>query len=429
MKSNRLVSIILVLFLCLLLVACGGNDETSGKADDGQVTLQYWVGWSPGEANAKESRELIEEYEKENPNIKIDIQELNYEMIHDKLVAGISAGEVPDISWGLGEWVAEFNSMDAFMDLTEYVNNWDDKKNIQERALEAVTINNKIVGLPFQTGARGLLVHDDILKKAGIETVPKTWDELIKVGKEYNKKTNNYLFGFTGTSVRAPQEMIGYFAQNGVEIATEMSDGKFKNTWKEDTKQLEAVANVFDFYKDLIDSKVVDPNSKTWDWESADTNFSTGNIAMEVSGNWMSEREVSNPDTMKDVSIFPTPYGEKPATFLEVKPLFIFKDSKHKEEAWKFAQFIMSKEFQEKVQPSNTPRTDVMEEGKWGKDFQKLVETGVSFPPVSLGNITTNMEDALAKVLQNNEDSLEVAKWLSDEINKSLETSGELSNN
>ncbi|UOQ86977.1 ABC transporter substrate-binding protein [Gracilibacillus salinarum] len=426
-KLTSFITVILLLGVSLLLISCGKANESSGDKNEGEITLEYWVGWSPGEENAIESKKLIEQYEKENPNININIQELNYDMIHDKLVTGITAGDVPDLSWGLGEWVADLNGMGGLMDLTGYVNEWNDKENIQQSSLDALTINDKLVGLPYQTGARALLVHENMLKDTGINKVPETWDELIRIGKEYNENTGKYLYGMTGTSVRAPQEMIGYFAQQGVEIASESENGKFRNTWNDNPKELEAATKVFAFYQDLIENKVVDPNAKTWDWETADTNFATGTYAMEVVGNWMQERESSNPETMKDVSVTVPPYGEEPATFLEVKPIFIFKQSEHPEEAWKFAQFLLSKEFQEKVQSANTPRTDVVEDTKWGNGFKDLGEIGVSFPPVPMGNITKNMEDALAKVIQNNEKPKEVAKWLSDEINKSLKTSGVLS--
>ena len=53
----------------------------------------------------------------------------------------------------------------------------------------------------------------------------------------------------------------------GLEICSLQDDGMYKNTWKDNADQLAAAADVFQFYKDCIDSGVVDPNSKSFGYE------------------------------------------------------------------------------------------------------------------------------------------------------------------
>lgn len=77
--------------------------------------------------------------------------------------------------------------------------------------------------------------------------------------------------------------------------------------------------------------------------------------------------------------------------------------------------------------PDRSPRSDVSTDSKWSKDFQALADTGVTFPPVTLGGITQAMQDAIAKVLQEGETPEAAAEWLSDAVNASLSDSGELS--
>jgi multiple sugar transport system substrate-binding protein len=52
----------------------------------------------------------------------------------------------------------------------------------------------------------------------------------------------------------------------------------------------------------LIDNKIIDSSAKNWGWEETDENFATGITSTYVTGNWLAERESSNPDTMGDVS-------------------------------------------------------------------------------------------------------------------------------
>ena len=45
-------------------------------------------------------------------------------------------------------------------------------------------------------------------------------------------------------------------------------DGKYKNTWKDNKDELEKATKVFQFYKDLVDQGIIDPNCKNWGWEA-----------------------------------------------------------------------------------------------------------------------------------------------------------------
>lgn len=69
--------------------------------------------------------------------------------------------------------------------------------------------------------------------------------------------------------------MIVYLAQKGLEICSLQDDGMYKNTWKDNADQLAAAADVFQFYKDCIDSGVVDPNSRASAMKRPTTTSST----------------------------------------------------------------------------------------------------------------------------------------------------------
>ena len=68
-----------------------------------------------------------------------------------------------------------------------------------------------------------------------------------------------------------------------------------------------------------------------------------------MTGNWLAERETSNPDTMEDVAVSAIPYPSDghQATYMECKPLFILADSKNKDAAFELATAMCSKEWQE----------------------------------------------------------------------------------
>ncbi|MDR3375922.1 MAG: sugar ABC transporter substrate-binding protein [Ancalomicrobiaceae bacterium] len=396
----------------------------SGAAFAEQVTLNFWVCWDPSQADGKAAPQEIAKFEAAHPDIKIKVQIISYDALHTKLVTAVAGGDAPDLSWGLIEWFGELNRMGALEDLTGDAANWPDKDKVYPNALAAVTANGKLMALPNYLGIRALLVHTELLKQAGVEP-PKTWDELVAAAKKIQATTGKPGFGIAGRGVRAPQELLSFFAQNDVQIATPTADGKYKNTWASNPEELGRAAEVYTFYRRMVAEGTVPKQAAGWGWEEEDTNFAFGQYAMVVNGSWMGGRLTTNPKEMADVRVTAPPAGRKAATFFEVAPYYIFK-GKHPKETWEFASFLMSKDYQTSVYRDRSPRSDVQGDEIWGKPFTALAPIGVGFPPVALGAITRDMEDSIGRVLLKNEDPKAVAEWLGKQVNKSLKQNGEL---
>ena len=348
-------------------------------------------------------------------------------MLHEKILTAAAGGNVPDLIWGLPEYVGEFYNMGIVADLTDKFNEWEDKDALSDSVVNAMTIDNKVIGIPYEMTVRAYLVHDDDLKTAGIE-IPATWEDLL-AQSDYYDNNDKYLTEIACTGVRASQELLVYLAQYGLEIASAQDDGKYKNTWNDNKDELEKATKVFQFYQDLIDNKIIDSSAKNWGWEETDENFATGITSTYVTGNWLAERESSNPDTMGDVSVAPIPYPLMDSCYIQwsSKPMFVMEGSENKDEAFDLATAFCSKEWQEAAFADRSPRSDVSTDSKWSKDFSALADTGVTFPPVTLSGINQAMVDSIAKVLQEGKTAEEAASWLSDAVNASLQENGELS--
>jgi multiple sugar transport system substrate-binding protein len=389
------------------------------------ITLDFWVAWDPTKSDGIEGAKQIEMFEHAHPDIKVNVQVIAFDALHDKLITSVAGGDAPDISWGLVEWLGELNRMGALADLTGQMNAWSQRSAIYPNALAALTIGGKLMAVPNYIGLRALLVHSAMLKKAGIAVPPKTWDELLADASKITAATGKPAFGISGTGVRTPQELIMFLAQNGVQIAVPTKDGKFRNTWGDDPAQMARAAQVFDFYRKLAASGAIDPAASGWGFEEEDSEFAQGRYAMVVDGSWMSERVAENPAEMADVTISPPPRSTTRATFFEVNPFYIFKGP-HEVETWELAQFMLSHEYQAAVDLDRSPRMDVTGDGIWGRNFTSLTPIGVVFPPVPLGSITQSMEDSVGRVLLQHQKPQAVAAWLGRAINKALRQSGEL---
>ncbi|SHE25287.1 ABC transporter substrate-binding protein [Actinomyces glycerinitolerans] len=404
----------------ILLAACGDRGAGSGTK-----TIELWTAWTEGADTATASQEQIKKFE-ESSGFKVNQTNFTYDMLHEKLIASAAGNNLPDVVWGLPEYVGEFQKLGILADLTAAWDAWADGDKVSEAVKSAMTVDGKIIGFPYETTARAYLVHDDLLTQAGV-AVPETWDAVLGTGKSVEQATGSSFYGVAGTGVRAPQELLVYLAQYDLAVAVEQEGGGYRNTWSDDSDELDRAAKVFDFYASLIETGAASPNSATYGWEETDENFATGLNATYVTGNWLAERESSNPDTMKDVSVHPIPYPAdgRPATYIEAKPLMVMATSKVLDGATQLAQAFASTEWQTAAFPDRSALSGVSTDTKWSRDFSALLDTGVTYPPITLSGVTQNMIDALAMVLQEGKSSRETATWLSQEINASLERSGD----
>ena len=442
-NMKKVMASVLALTMAVSLAACGSSPEktqepkseaasTSGqgqqdtaKKGEGQ-TIEVWTQWTAGSDKETYSLEMIKKFEEET-GYKVNCTNFTYDMLHEKVLTAAAGGNVPDCAWGLPEYIGEFYNMGILEDLTDEFNAWDEKDVFSESVVKAMSMDGQVVAMPYEMSVRAFLVHEGDFEAAGME-VPATWEDLLNMEGYYDAQ-GKYPFEITGSGVRAAQELLVYLAQSGVEIATLQEDGLYKNTWNENPDQLDKAAKVFQFYKDLIDKGIVNPSARNWTWEETDENLCTGLVSSHVSGNWLRNKESQNPETMKDMGAYAIPYpeGSKPYTYMECKPMFVFKDSKNKEGAVELMKAIAGKEWQEKVWAYGSPRSDVYSESIWSKGFSDIGAEGISFPGVTLAGVTQAMNESIAKVLQEGKTPQEAAAWLSDAVNASLSDTGELS--
>jgi multiple sugar transport system substrate-binding protein len=47
------------------------------------VTIHFWVAWDPQQADAIAARKEIDAYEQSHPGVKIDVQNITYDALHN----------------------------------------------------------------------------------------------------------------------------------------------------------------------------------------------------------------------------------------------------------------------------------------------------------------------------------------------------------
>lgn len=155
--------------------------------DADQVTLSFWS-WLP---TTDQSEEMIAEFEKQNPDIKIDYTRTEQSDYFEKLQVAMASGTGPDLfgltTGTITEQYAPFaEDMSGLGD--EYWSDW--KDTISETAVEQCTTEDgTVVGMPLLVaGMTDLLYNKTLMDECGIEKVPTTYEELKDAAAKAKEK-------------------------------------------------------------------------------------------------------------------------------------------------------------------------------------------------------------------------------------------------
>ncbi|NBD27402.1 sugar ABC transporter substrate-binding protein [Paenibacillus glycinis] len=329
-----------------MLAGCGAkNDTNGGNASEGggdsneKVTLTVW---GMGE-EAKTLPKFADEFTKENPNIKVNVQALPWDQGHDKLLTAVASKKGPDVVQMGSSWVAEFADAGVLADLSPYVTQYPELNpdNFYPGAVAAGKYNDKYVSSPWYVETRVLFYRTDMLKSVGFDKAPATWDELSDAAQKLTKAGGS---GKYGMSIDPKEQSLGFmFArQNGANWFTADNQPNFN-----DPKFVEAVSYVNSFYQNGSA-----PKDLGLDIVPA---FKEGILPMFISGPWMIKLiQDQAPEINGKWALAVLPKKENNMSVLGGSNLSIFEYSKNKDAAAKFVAYMSKAETQLKWMDSTS---------------------------------------------------------------------------
>ncbi|MBY0148437.1 ABC transporter substrate-binding protein [Neobacillus niacini] len=317
--------------------AAGGSEE---KVDKTVVTLYSTV---TNEADKVTLQNVVEKFEKENPDI--DIKE-NYpaDGYEGMLRVKMAANDMPDLfdthGWAIhryGEYVEDLKDMDWVKDL--------------DPALEQILKDEsgKVYAYPLNQAKDGLTYNATLLEKYGIEP-PSTFDEFMTALETIKKKGKGEVtpLWFAGSDKSAFGQYFDQFSTPLLITAEqnfqkELLDGTFD--WSNYTFLAEKL-------KEMQDKKLLNEDVLTAQNHQMVDLMAQSKIGFIVGGGMLgpSVQEL-NPDVK--LGVLPMPVieeGDEPSWIGgERHTLAVWKDSKVKEEAKKFLEFISQPEIVKEI--------------------------------------------------------------------------------
>lgn len=323
--------------LSFAAVACGSGDSGS----DGDRTLTVWImeGTNP---DSKPFFNDVSKDFKEKTGATLKVQYVPWPDAHDKFTKSMAGQTTPDVAEIGSTWTAEFAEAGALADLSDQVKEAGLDKDLVEGLEVAGTYEDKLHGMPWYAGVRGLLYRKDIFDKHDLKA-PTTWDELQEVATELGEKEPDMIpFPVIGDN----EYILDAFIWGaGGELATE-KDG----SWKSALNSPKATEGV-EFYTGLATEHGTSTKAATT-WDEADLvdNITNGKIAMAVSGSWTPAAiTADNPELEGKLAAapIPGPDGGMSPSFLGGSHLGVFNGSDNQDLAWELIELLSTGEHAE----------------------------------------------------------------------------------
>lgn len=158
----------------LALGACSGGGD--GGSDDGSVSMTFWHNSTTGDGKAY-WEETVAAFEEANPGVTIEIQAIQNEDMDGKLQTALNSGDAPDIFMARGGGkLADVVEAGQAKDLTDLID--PDVEAAVGGALSAMTVEDKVYGLPVSILPGGIYYSGDLFEQAGITETPSTIADL-----------------------------------------------------------------------------------------------------------------------------------------------------------------------------------------------------------------------------------------------------------
>ncbi|WP_137145450.1 ABC transporter substrate-binding protein [Mycolicibacterium sp. CR10] len=171
---RRRLCIALIAVLALVLAACGGGGSSSSATPE----IAVWHGYQDTEGEVFKS--LIEQYNKENPDVRINELYSSNDLVLQKVLTAVRGGTPPDVAYMFGSWSPNIAQIPQVVDMADEVSKedwtWDD---FYPAEREAATVGDKVVGVPALVDNLAIVYNKQLFADAGVAPPSPdwTWDD------------------------------------------------------------------------------------------------------------------------------------------------------------------------------------------------------------------------------------------------------------
>jgi len=326
-NMRKILNIVILLILSVILFSC--SEKKSSR-----IEITFWAMGSEGENVVP----FLKKFEEMNPGIKVNLQTIPFSSAHDKLITAFAGGSTPDICQLGNTWITEFSAMEALEPLDEFIKHslTVSKDKHFEGSWETGVIDNQVFAIPWYVETRALFYRTDLLKKAGYDKAPDTWEEFLDAAKKLSVDENgdgkNDKFGvYLPINPNLEPIEVLFILQNGGKVLNDKSD--YANLNNKEAK------TAIDYYVSFFRSwaSPTEQNQMTNLYQA----FESGYIGMFLNGPWnVAQIQNRYPNLNDKWSVAPLPKGLNRSSNAGGSSLVIFRASQNKEACWKLIEYL-----------------------------------------------------------------------------------------
>lgn len=312
-----------------------------GVTVQAQDTVEIRFTWYSDGIEGEVMRGLLDQFEAENPDITVILDEVPYQTIDENLPIQVEAGEAPDMAriTNYGVYVGQYLDIRPFLADADYF-----ASSFPAPVLAAMRedpAGDAIHGFPDQLSVTAPFVNRTLFEQAGIEVPsdsgdPVSWEEWTEVTAQVAEATGTpYAIAIdrTGHRFAGPAMSMGATLLN--------ADG----TFTVDTPGFRAFAELLKGWHD----DGITP-AEVWlgsggSYAAAADFFISGELVMYMSGSWQINRFAEQIGDAFDWSVVPNPTGEGGSTGIAGGAgIVAFSQTEHPEEVARLMEYLIQPE-------------------------------------------------------------------------------------
>ena len=157
MKFKRLASGLLFATAAFTLVACSSTAQEGGKAQDdsGKTEITWWAFPVFTQEKAEDGvgtyeKSIIEAFEKQNPDVKVNLEMIDFKSGPEKITTAIEAGTAPDVLFDAPGRIIQYGKNGKLVELSDLFTEEFTKDITNEELIKASKAGDKAYMYPLK---------------------------------------------------------------------------------------------------------------------------------------------------------------------------------------------------------------------------------------------------------------------------------------
>ncbi len=266
-------------------------------------------------------KNIIAEFEHTHPNVKIKWVDVPYSEGEKRTLAALLSDNPPDLINLTPDFSVLAAQKNALMEIPKNV-----MSDFPASLHKSLSYNGKFFAIPFYATSAITFANSDLMKKYGIESIPKTYDELYNIAVKHNL---NGVF-IDMPTVNENDTFVKILNKNNINIYDNISSPQS--------------VKIFEMYKDLYLKNLIPKESITQGHREALEKYISGQIIfLQAGANFLNIIKENAPDIFDKTVLSNQITGTSGLYDFSVMNLIIPLKAKHKKDALDFAVFLTNK--------------------------------------------------------------------------------------